>query len=80
MRAGGCGEGSAHLEGKEHGGAQEEGRLADRLGGVRLRGAPVGCVLQEGHPQVNWNVVGRGNLVRACVRTVPVSGCAPRAV
>ena len=66
--------GSAHLESKEHGGAQEEGRLAHRLGRVSLRSAPIGRILQEGDPQVDRYVVSRGNLVSACVRTVPVSG------
>lgn len=57
--------GVPYLESKEDRGSQEERRLPHSLGGVNLGGPLAGGIAQQGHPQVQGDVIGGGDLIGA---------------
>mmetsp|Transcript_10831 Transcript_10831/g.23298 ORF Transcript_10831/g.23298 Transcript_10831/m.23298 type:complete len:287 (+) Transcript_10831:1327-2187(+) len=63
------------LEGKQHGAAQLEGRLADSLGGVY--GALVGRILQQADAEVKGDVIGSGDLVGSGAAREELAGAHP---
>ena len=78
VQTGGWERRGACLEREEDGGAEEERRLADGLGGVRLRRALAGRVGQQRHAKVQRDVVGGRDLVRPCIAPPLIGGGDPR--